>query len=86
MPVRARAALVLAVLAVLVVLAGATRHASVAALAPQARDRLFDLVPRAHQSLLPIVAAPVIAGLLATVVLCVALGWILVRDPPATNA
>jgi len=48
----------------------------------QARGRLFDVVPHAHHS---IAAAPAIVGLLVTLALAVALGWMFFQDS-ATNA
>jgi len=50
---------------------------------PPDRGRLFDVVPHAHHS---IAAAPAITGLLVTLALAVALGWMFFKDSPATNA
>jgi Domain of unknown function (DUF1707) len=50
---------------------------------PQARGRLFDAVHHAHQ--IPIAGPPVIIGVFATLALCAALAWLLLRDTRAAN-
>jgi hypothetical protein len=52
---------------------------------PQDRAQLFDGVPHAHHGFAPIMALPAMAGLFLVLGLCVALGWIIVRDRPTTN-
>jgi Domain of unknown function (DUF1707) len=53
--------------------------------APQDRAQFFDGVPHAHHGFAPIMALPAMAGLFLILGLCVALGWIIVRDRPTTN-
>jgi DUF1707 SHOCT-like domain len=90
-PIWARGALALSVLlTALAVIAGA-RHAShlvapALGAPPHAQARLFDFALHADRGLPPVVAAPLIAGLFATLVLCAALGWMFFRDQPATRA
>jgi Domain of unknown function (DUF1707) len=90
MPIWTRGALGLAaLLATLAAMVGAAHESQFGARAldrpPQARDRFFDVVPHAHHGYAPIAALPAIAGLFITLALCVALGWMIFRDSPATK-
>ena len=89
-PIWARGALaVVLLLASLGVLAGASHESQFGPrmldVPPQDRAQLFDGVPHAHHGLAPIMALPAMAGLFLILGLCVALGWIIVRDQPTTN-
>ena len=89
-PIWTRAALALVLLlASLGALAGASRESRFGPrlldVPPQDRAQLFDGVPHAHHGFAPIMAFPALAGLLLILGLCVALGWIIVRDRPTSN-
>ena len=89
-PIWARGALTLVLLlAGLGALAGASHESQFGPrmldVAPQDRAQLFDAVPHAHHGFAPMMALPSLAGLFLILGLCLALGWIIVRDQPTTN-